>query len=104
MSLKNVAFKDLFFNCFKFLSRLIPLADLDHELQLSMESFACYPDPIRPSSSLRSSLNDVHLIDHHFTFESSYERDCNITELSYVNSELDMDAFKAFIVLFELQF
>jgi len=78
-----------------FVFRFIPLADLNSELRLSVESCCPYSEPIRPSSSLRSSLNDINLADHPFAFEGSYERDCNITELSYVNSALDMETFKA---------
>ena len=108
----------------------IPLADLNTELQLSSQSLDLFPDRVRTryssseshhatSSSLHSSLNDVHLndvhlIDVHFndvhlndvhlndvhllqSFEESYERDCNVTELTYENSGLDIDTYKAFL-------
>ena len=96
---------------------LIPLADLNTELQLSNQSLDVFPKRIvrsrysssdsinaifethynATSSSLHSSLNDVHLLPSAFSFEDSYERDCNVTELTYENSELDMDSYKAYL-------
>ena len=96
---------------------LIPLADLNTELQLSNQSLEVFPECIvrtryssldsnnaifethhnATSSSLHSSLNDVHLLPAAFSFEDSYERDCNVTELTYENSELDMDSYKAYL-------
>ena len=82
----------------------IPLADLNNELKLSSQSLDnVFPEGIRTryssseshnaaSSSLRSSLNDVQL-----NFEDSYERDCNVTELTYENSGLDIDVYKAYL-------
>ncbi len=79
----------------------IPLADLHTELQLSNQSLDVFPDRVRTRyssseshHSLHSSLNDVHLL---HTFEDSYERDCNVTELTYENSGLDIDTYKAYL-------
>ena len=86
---------------------LIPLADLNTELQLSNQSLDLFPDCARTRysssgtgshhASLHSSLNDVHLLPAQFSFEDSYERDCNVTELTYENSGLDIDTYKAYL-------
>ena len=72
------------------------MADLNHELQLSNQSLEeVFPEP-EPART-RCSSSGSSLIDVHLNFEDSFERDCNVTELTYENSGLDIDAYKAYL-------
>lgn len=71
------------------------MADLNNELQLSNQSLEeeVFPEAART----RHSSSGSSLIDVHINFEDSFERDCNVTELTYENSGLDIDDYKAYL-------
>lgn len=62
--------------------QVIPLADLNGELKLSLASLA---------SSTTSSI-------HKYMKDSSFEADCNVTELTCANSGIDFDTYKSYVV------
>lgn len=82
----------------------IPLADLDKELQLSNLSLRSEATSIR-SRSLHASVEDIRRTDSilvlgedgKLTDVSFGEQDRNVTELTYMNSEIDSETYKAYL-------